>query len=64
MALFEYQVKGTLTLTSRSQCVVHPMFYQELQIGVDTDTFTYPMPAEDEEMQVLADAGIQLGWDN
>ena len=64
VALFEYQVKGTLTLTSRSQCVVHPMFYQELQIDVDTDTFTYPMPAEDEEMQVLADAGIQLGWDN
>lgn len=59
--LFEYQVKNTLTITNRSQCAVHPMFYQELQIDVDPDTFVYPLPAEDEEKQVLADAGIQLG---
>jgi hypothetical protein len=61
LALFEYQVKGTLTITNKDLCVIHPMFYQELQTVVDMNTFTYPVPAEDVEKQTLVDAGIQLG---
>jgi hypothetical protein len=60
-ALFEYQVKGTLFLTNSSRCVIHPMFYQELLTEIDRDTFTYPMPAEQEEVDMLKEAGIVLG---
>ncbi len=59
--LFEYQVKGTLVLTNRSQLAVHPMYYEELHINVDFNSFTYPLPAEDEERQSLVESGIQLG---
>jgi hypothetical protein len=61
VGLFEYQVKGTLILTNRSTCVIHPMFYQELLTDIDKDIFVYPMPAEDEEREVLTEAGIVLG---
>ncbi|MFA6186000.1 MAG: hypothetical protein WC770_02145 [Phycisphaerae bacterium] len=59
--LFEYQVKGTLFLTNKSICVIHPMFYQELHTDIDRDTFVYPMPAEEEEKEMLAEMGITLG---
>lgn len=59
-ALFEYQVKGILFFTNRQRCAVHPMFYQELQIDVDRDTFVYPKPAEDEEKEDLREAGMEL----
>lgn len=62
-AVFEYQVKGTLTITNRSKCAIHPMFYQELRTEVDMDTFTYPLPAEDEEKEILEEVGIRLGSD-
>ncbi len=56
-ALFEYQVKDTLTLTNNDICVVHPMFYEPLEICVDVNTFVYPKPAEDEEEKTIKDIG-------
>jgi hypothetical protein len=59
--IFEYQVKSVLTLTSRSICIVHPMFVQELKIqDVDSNSFTYPLPAEVEEKDALIRSGVQL----
>jgi hypothetical protein len=49
---FEYQVKGVITTDNNSRFLVHPMFYQELQIKVDIKQFVYPVPLEDEEIQV------------
>ncbi|MEA2562745.1 MAG: hypothetical protein QOH06_4249 [Acidobacteriota bacterium] len=48
-ALFEYQVKGKLVVTNNSICVVHPMFYEELQIRIDSSVLAYPKPSEEEE---------------
>lgn len=59
-ALFEYQVKGTLAITQRSECVIHPMFYEDLQINVDMSTIIYPIPQEDEERKRLEEGGISL----
>ncbi|MFB0553717.1 MAG: P-loop ATPase, Sll1717 family [Phycisphaerae bacterium] len=61
IGLFEYQVKRRLYLTNKSVCVVHPMFYQDLRTDIDKDTFIYPMPVEDEEKELLEEAGIVLG---
>jgi len=59
-SLFEYQIKDTLSITNRTQCVIHPMFYEELQIDEDLDVFVYPRPAEDEEKEALSKVGIML----
>jgi len=48
-ALFEYQVKGRLVVTNNSICVIHPMFYEELEIKIDTRVLAYPKPTEEEE---------------
>ena len=56
-ALFEYQVKGKLVVTSNSVCVVHPMFYEELQIRIDVAVLAYPKPSEEEE-----DLLQSFGW--
>ncbi len=58
--LFDYQIKGTIQLSNDSICVIHPMFYQELQIEVDMDSLVYPKPAEDVEKEVLEKHGILL----
>jgi energy-coupling factor transporter ATP-binding protein EcfA2 len=57
LALFEYQIKGTLSLQSKTTCVIHPMFYQALRIKTDINTFTYPTPAE-EEVEFLTKAVV------
>jgi hypothetical protein len=56
-ALFEYQVKGKLIITSNSICVVHPMFYEELQIQIDGAVLAYPKPTEEEE-ELLQGIGL------
>jgi hypothetical protein len=59
--IFEYQVKSILTLTSRSVCIVHPMFVQELKIkDADQKAFVYPLPAESEEQEALKRSGVNL----
>ncbi len=60
-ALFEYQVKDTLTLTNKDICVLHPMFYEPLETCVDVNTFVYPKPAEDEEEKILKDLDNRKG---
>lgn len=60
-ALFEYQVKDTLILTNNDICVVHPMFYDPLEICVDVNTFVYPKPAEDEKEITIKDIGNRNG---
>jgi len=59
--LFEYQVKGILTISNRTWLVVHPMMYQELNIKINMKDFIYPMPIEDEEKSMLLTQGIILG---
>ena len=56
-ALFEYQVKGKLVITENSMCVVHPMFYEELQIKIDGSILAYPKPTEEEE-ELLQSLGL------
>jgi hypothetical protein len=58
--LFEYQIKGILTLSNNSKCAVHPMIYQNMLIRFDLKQFIYPMPYENEEIDVLASSGITL----
>ena len=58
VALFEYQIKGTLTLNNASMCVVHPMFYQILWINADMNTYVYPKPSTKEESILLETAII------
>lgn len=53
-AFFEYQVKGILSPSARASYMVHPMFYEELEIAVDMDRLTYPQPDEIEEREILA----------
>ncbi len=53
IALFEYQIKGTLTLNNASLCVIHPMFYQVFQIYSDMNTYVYPKPADEDEGLML-----------
>lgn len=59
--LFEYQVKGILTISNKTWLVVHPMMYQELNIKINMKDFIYPMPIEDEEKMMLLKQGIILG---
>jgi hypothetical protein len=49
-ALFEYQIKDTLTVQNKHQLVIHPMFYQGLNIDVDRNSLVYPKPADEEGM--------------
>ena len=58
--LFEYQIKGTITFTPDTECLVHPMFYRDFQIKVNMNKFIYPIPQEDEEKELLGKAGIKL----
>ena len=51
--LFEYQIKGKITLNNDSKCVIHPMFFQELQVNADMDALIYAKPTEDEEKETL-----------
>lgn len=46
-ALFEYQIKGQLSLQNHKMCVIHPMFYQTLRVQADMDTYVYPKPNDD-----------------
>lgn len=56
-ALFEYQVKGKLVVTGNCICVIHPMFYEELQIQIDSAVLAYPQPTEEEDELLQS-----LGW--
>jgi Cdc6-like AAA superfamily ATPase len=58
--MFEYQIKGTLSITQRTYCVIHPMFYKTLQCKVDRNIVVYPIPQEDEEVEQLKAMGINL----
>lgn len=51
-AVFEYQIKGTITLLSNHQIIIHPMFYQELNIQVDQESIVYPQPSEEETEEI------------
>lgn len=59
-AIFEYQVKGVLTISNDTKLVIHPMIYQEVHADVDMEKFVYPMPMEAEEKALLQDLGIKL----
>jgi len=59
-ALYEYQVKQTLTPSPDSFCVVHPMFYEWLGTKVDLGKFVYPLAFEDAEKEVLNRYGIRM----
>ena len=41
---FEYFMKGRLPITSSDECVIHPMFYQRLNVRVDPAYRIYPFP--------------------
>lgn len=56
-ALFEYQVKDKLTITNKDTCVIHPMFYEPLEICIDANSLVYPKPAEDEEIKIYSSIG-------
>ena len=58
--LFEYQIKGVLSLSNRTNLVVHPMCYEHCQINLNHDRFVYPMPYENEEILMLKEIGIQI----
>lgn len=49
---FEYQIKGTLTLQSQNKLVIHPMFYQELNIKVYSDLLVCPRPSKSEQHEI------------
>lgn len=51
--LFEYQIKGKITLNNETKCVIHPMFFQQLQVNADMDVLIYPKPSEIEEKETL-----------
>jgi hypothetical protein len=56
-ALFEYQIKAQLIVTNNSICVVHPMFYEVLEIKIDSTVLAYPTPTE-EEIELLRELGL------
>lgn len=58
-AVFEYQMKTGLPVTNKSLCVVHPMFYEELEIKIDTTVVAYPRPTEEEEMLLYSVSGAE-----
>lgn len=45
---FEYQIKGVLTMRGDNYLVIHPMFYQELNIQVYSNVLVCPKPSEEE----------------
>ncbi|HLM02628.1 MAG TPA: hypothetical protein VK400_16360 [Pyrinomonadaceae bacterium] len=47
-ANFEYQIKGVLTMRGDNLLVIHPMFYQELNVQIYSDVLVYPKPTEEE----------------
>ena len=51
-ANFEYQIKGVLTIQSKDQLVIHPIFYQGLNIKVDSNSLVYPKPSETEHEEL------------
>lgn len=57
-ARFEYQIKDIITLGNEDIIVVHPMFYEPLEIRVDVNTFVYPKPASNEEIKIIQDIGF------
>lgn len=59
-ASYEYQVKDTLQPTPRDVFVAHPILFEPLEMLVNTNTFVYPFPYEDEEKDELARLGIVL----
>jgi hypothetical protein len=50
---FEYSVPGRLSLQVDDQCVIHPMFYQRLQVKRDFKAIVYPFPDNAEFSAVL-----------
>jgi hypothetical protein len=59
-AVFEYQLKQTVTPGAGGYCVVHPMFYEWLGTKVDANTFVYPLAFEAEEREILSKYGAAL----
>ena len=47
-AEYEYQIKGVLTIQSKNWLIIHPIFYQGLNINVDSDSLVYPKPSTTE----------------
>jgi hypothetical protein len=45
---FEYSLKARLPLMVTDYCVVHPMFYQRLNINLSQNLRVYPFPEHDE----------------
>jgi hypothetical protein len=41
---FEYALEERLPLSSRSRCVIHPMFYSKLQTTMEEPIVVYPFP--------------------
>jgi hypothetical protein len=41
---FEYSMEGRLPLLVTDECVIHPMFYQKLNIRVEANLRVYPFP--------------------
>lgn len=41
---FEYALEERLPLSSRSKCVIHPMFYSRLRTAMDEPVIVYPFP--------------------
>jgi len=48
-AVFEYQIKDTLTPNNRTRFALHPMVYAHMNIEIDENTLVYPKPNEDED---------------
>jgi hypothetical protein len=44
---FEYSMEGRLPLLVTDECVIHPMFYQKLNVTVDRNLRVYPFPDRD-----------------
>jgi hypothetical protein len=44
---FEYSMEGRLPLLVTDECVIHPMFYQKLNIAIDGNLRVYPFPDRD-----------------
>jgi hypothetical protein len=41
---FEYSMEGRLPLLVTDECVIHPMFYQKLNIAIEGNLRVYPFP--------------------
>jgi hypothetical protein len=44
-------------VTNNSLCVVHPMFYEELEIMIDATVLAYPKPTREEDQMLQQSYG-------